>query len=154
MANDAKGCPIDVTQRDRTLCAVCGAAYAIVRGRVADTAEWTGTFVAALHSHAAAGDLVSADQTEVTRTAHLLVSLAVYPDAGASFMAMAARIDGTSEAQSLSWESWADSPLHGEVAAAARLEPDDVRGSVDAAIFARVAGAVSDLPDVAAYMEF
>jgi hypothetical protein len=133
---------------------MCGVAYSVLRGRVADTEEWTGTFVVALHSHAAPAERTPIEQSPVTRTAHMVVSLAVYPDAGVSFMGMPARIDATEDAQLVAWESWADSPLRGEVAPAERLEPDDVRGSVDAAVFARVAGAVSDLPAVATYLGF
>lgn len=143
-----------MTQRDSSPCHVCGAVYPAVRGRLAETEEWTGTFVAVLHSHAVARTLRTADRSPVTRTAHLLVSLEVYPDAGVSLMAMAARIDATENAQEVAWEAWEDSPLSGTVALDARLEPAAVFGSVDAGIFARVAGAVSDLPEVAAYLGF
>lgn len=142
-----------MTQVETARCAVCGAEYSVVRGTLAETEEWIGTFLAALHSHALPGD-PPFDVPAVTRTAHLLVSLEVFPDAGVSSMAMAARIDATEEEQLVAWESWADSPLRSEVAVASQLEPDAVRGSVDAAVFARVAGRVSDLPEVAAYLGF
>ena len=142
-----------MTHVETTRCAECGTEYSVLRGTVAETEESIGTFLAALHSHAAPGD-APFDVPHATRTAHLLVSLEVYPDVGVSPMAIAARIDATEDEQLLSWQSWADSPLRFEVAVASQLEPDDVRGTVDAAVFARVAGAVSELPEVAAYFGF
>jgi hypothetical protein len=145
---------LEVTQRDRVGCDVCGAVYTVVRGRIADTEDWTGTFVAALHSHAAARELREGDASQRTRTAHVLVSVEVYADTGVAFMALAARIDATADEQQVGWESWGESPLRREVTPDARLEPSDVYGTVDAAVFARVAGAVSDLPDVAQHLGF
>ena len=143
-----------MTQRDRVACDVCGAVYGVLRGQIADTEDWTGTFVVALHSHAVAHRLRGGNRLPVTQVAHMLVSLEVYPDTGVSIMALAARIEAKADAQELAWESWAESPLSGEVTVDARLEPSAVYASVDGAVFACVAGAVSDIPEVAAYLGF